>query len=416
MSSHAGLVLLREFAERLGVGELLDEELKVKQREGGHCESEAVLGLSHNLIAGGGCLLDLNVLRGDVGTQQLIGIAKVLAPSTAGEFLRKFDIGDIHDLNRFHLRLQERIRPQQPFECCTLDVDSSIYEQASGRKQGSNKTYNGQIGYHPFFAFWHEAGELVFSHLRSGNAHTSNKAQWCLNQTFKRLPGGLPKKLRADSGFYDHKIIDWLEGQQVIFGISADQTAPVQKLLVEIKEQDWQDLIRYDTAQVAEFRYRPHGWSRPYRYIAKRELRQDKQGKLYFHYHLFVTNDEATPMKDLLSWQLQHADMENLIKEHKSGFALEKLPSASFHANWAYLLIGQLAFNLVAWFKKLILPPQYHRSTLKTIQHQLFNVAGKIVRTARQSFLVIPSDYQYQDVWKFALNKLANFPSLNSYP
>ena len=45
--------------------------------------------------------------------------------------------------------------------------------------------------------------------------------------------------------------------------------------------------------------------------------------------------------------------MENAIKEHKSGFGLEKLPTQKFHANWAYLLIGQLAFNLLAWFKRL---------------------------------------------------------------
>ena len=44
-------------------------------------------------------------------------------------------------------------------------------------------------------------------------------------------------------------------------------------------------------------------------------------------------------------------EMENRIKEHKSGFGLEKLPTQKFHANWAYLLIVQLAFNLVAWFK-----------------------------------------------------------------
>lgn len=416
MSNHAGLVLLQDFVEGLGVGELLDEELKVKQRQRGHQESEAVLGLSYNLIAGGSCLSDLNVLRGDAGTQQVIGLPKVLAPSTAGEFLRKFDMGDIHDLNRFHLRLQERIRPQQDFGCCTLDVDSSVYEQASTRKQGSCKAYNGQIGYHPFFAFWYEAGELVFSHLRRGNAHTSKKAEWCLSQTFKGLPVTLPKKLRADSGLYDHKIISWCEQRQITFGISADHTSPVKELLLAIKEKAWQDLTRYETAQVAEFRYQPIGWSRPYRYVAKRELRQDKQGKLYFHYHLFVTNDETTPMKDLLAWHLQHADMENLIKEHKHGFDLEKLPTASFHANWAYLLIGQLAFNLVAWFKKLILPTPYHRATLKTIQHQLFNVAGKIVHTARQFFLVISSDYLYQDVWKSALAKLALFRSTFSYP
>jgi hypothetical protein len=416
LSNHAGLVLLRDFADRLGVAELLDEEIHVKQRERGHRESEAVLSLSHNLIAGGQCLLDLNVLRGDSGTPQVLGLPSVLAPSTAGDFLRKFDIGDIQDLHRFHRRLQERIRPHQVWETCTLDVDSSIYEQASTRKQGSTKTYTGQTGYHPFLAFWYEASELVFSHLRRGNAHTSKKAEWCLTETFKRLPADVAKKLRADSGFYDHKLVAWCEARHIIFGITADQTAPLKKILVAIPETAWHDLLKYDAAQVSEFRYQPQRWTRLYRYIAKRELREDKHGKLYFHYHVFVTTDEVTPMKDLLAWHLQHADMENLIKEHKHGFELEKLPTRNFHANWAYLLIGQLAFNLVAWFKKLILPSEYHRATLKTIQHQVFNVASKVVHTARQFFLVMSAEYRYQAVWQFALAQLAQFKCASPYP
>ena len=100
--------------------------------------------------------------------------------------------------------------------------------------------------------------------------------------------------------------------------------------------------------------------------------------------------------------------MENAIKEHKSGFGLEKLPTQKFHANWAYLLIGQLAFNLVAWFKRLVLPPSYHRTTVKTIRHHLLNLAGKIVHTARRCFLMISDHYRYQAVWRFAIDRLAH--------
>jgi hypothetical protein len=100
--------------------------------------------------------------------------------------------------------------------------------------------------------------------------------------------------------------------------------------------------------------------------------------------------------------------MENAIKEHKSGFGLEKLPTQKFHANWAYLLIGQIAFNLLAWFKRLVLPPTYHQATIKTIRHQLLNFAGKIVHTARQCFLMLSDRYRYQAVWRFAIGRLAH--------
>ncbi len=87
---------------------------------------------------------------------------------------------------------------------------------------------------------------------------------------------------------------------------------------------------------------------------------------------------------------------------------LEKLPTRLFHANWAYLLIGQLAFNLLAWFKRLVLPSDYHQATAKIIRHHLLNVAGKIVHTARQFFVVISDQYRYQPVWRFAIQQLAS--------
>lgn len=407
LSSHAGVVLLQDFLVRLGLRELIEAELHVKQRERGYPESAAVLRLALNVVLGGSCLSDLNVLRGDPGTQALLEWTQVLAPTTAGEYLRKFHMGRIWDLQRLVARAQARVRPQQKVPRCTLDADSSIYEQASTNKQGASKAYNGEVGYHPLFVFWEETGELVFSHLRRGSAHTARNAVWALRETLKRVPAGIPVDLRTDSGFYMGAVVALCEERQMRFAITADQTAPVRALIAALPETAWQDLEKYAVAQVAEFHYRPTGWAKRYRYVVKREVRQDKHGPLVWHDHVFVTNDPTTPAADLLTWHLQHANVENHIKEHKSGFSLEKLPTQSFHANWAYLLIGQLAFNLIAWFKQLVLPATYQRRTLKTIRHQLLNVAGKIVHSARQFFLVLSDEYRYQEVWRFALNQLA---------
>ena len=100
LSSHAGMAVLQGFIEQLGVAEVLDTELKVKRRERGYAESESVLGLAHNLILGGECLSDLNVVRGDPGTQQLLGAERFIAPTTASEFLQEVDIGDIRYVPR----------------------------------------------------------------------------------------------------------------------------------------------------------------------------------------------------------------------------------------------------------------------------------------------------------------------------
>jgi hypothetical protein len=408
LTSHAGTVLLHDFAQRLGLARLLDEELRVKVRKRGYGEGQAISGLVYNLILGGEHLSDLEVLRGDPGTHELLEAETILAPTTAGEFLRKFDIGDVQDLQRVHWQLQQQVRPHQQTTTCTIDLDSSIYEQASSSKEGSTKAYNGEVGYHPLFAFWAEEGELLFSHLRRGSAHTARNVVWFLRETRKRVPATAAKKLRADSGFYSKAVVKWCEAEGFTFTITADQTAPLLEAITALPERCWHPVPEYDLAEVAELRYQPTGWPQPYRYVVKREVAETKAGELYWKYHVTVTNEEGLSAREVVVWHCQHAAMENAIKEHKSGFGLEKLPTQKFHANWAYLLIGQLAFNLVAWFKRFVLPARYQRATIKTIRHHLLNLAGKIVHTARRCFLMISDQYRYQMVWHVAMQRLAH--------
>jgi len=250
--------------------------------------------------------------------------------------------------------------------------------------------------------------ELLFSHLRRGSAHTARNAVWFLRHTRKRVPTGMTLKLRADSGFYSKAVVEWCEREGGTFAITADQPQTLLQAITALPEPYGQPLPEYALSEVAQLRYPPVGWARSYRYVLKRELAEKKTGELYWKYHAVGTNDDGQPAPTIMVWHLQHADMANAIKEHKSGFGLEKLPTQKFHANWAYLLMGQIAFNLVAWFKRLVLPPTYHRATLKTIRHHLLHLAGKIVHTARRGFLVLSACYHYQGVWQFAMKRLAS--------
>jgi hypothetical protein len=182
LTSHMGTVLLHDFAQRLGVTRLLEEKLEVKVRERGYGEGQAIGGLIYKVVLGGEHLRDLDVLRSDRDTQELLEVEGILAPTTAGEFLRKFDIGDVQDLQHVHWRLQQQVRPHQQALTGTIDLDSSLYEQASTRKEGSMKAYNGERGYHPLFASWAEEGEVFFSHLRRGSAHTARNVGWFLRE------------------------------------------------------------------------------------------------------------------------------------------------------------------------------------------------------------------------------------------
>jgi len=411
LTAHAGIVLVRDLIDRLGVPQLLDEEIHVKQRERGYPEAENILSLCWNSLLGGNCLLDLNVLRSDPGLPQLLGVESILAPTTAGEFLRAFDLGDLTDLQRVNRLIAARVRPLQKSTRLTIDLDPSLYAQCSQRKEGSRMNYKGEVGYYPLFAFWAEEKELLQTHLLRGNARAAPKAVWFLQQALRQAPPDLPRFLRADSEFYTWELIEFCETHDFTYAITADQTQGLKHALTDLPEEVWK---RYATGlQVAELSFAPSGRA-AHRYIAKRQRLFNKKNKQHqWRYHVVITNDRKRSPKKVMQWALGRCRVENLIKEHKNDFGFEKMPTQKYHANWAWLLIGQLAWNLLAWFNRCCLPAPCHKLTLGTLRHRLLNVAGKIVHQSRQLFLVLSKENLFRDWWEFALKQLAQFQPIS---
>ena len=123
LTSHAGLVLVRELAGRLGAGGLLDR-VRVKKRSRGYSPAQAILGLCEMLIAGGECLDDVALLRAD-SAQELLRGQGLPEPTTLGRFLRRFSLGHIAQLNRALDELFARVHPLLDRETVTLDLDAT---------------------------------------------------------------------------------------------------------------------------------------------------------------------------------------------------------------------------------------------------------------------------------------------------
>ena len=239
-----------------------------------------------------------------------------------------------------------------------------------------------------------------------GNARAITRAEWFLTEVLRRIPPEKKRFLRADSEFYEWDFIELCEAEQITYAITADQTKQMKAQVAAVPERGWRHFA--GAAQVAEFVYAPTRRA-AHRYIVKGSPATDAAGAFCWTYHVVVTNDRRRSAKRVLKWFYQRCAMENLIKEHKHDFGLEKLPSQRFQANWAWLLMGQLAWNIVAWFKRLCLPQHCHTQTVKTLRHRVLNVAGKIVHQSRQLFLVLSEEYRFRDLWSFALNRLVRF-------
>ncbi len=397
LTSHAGLVLVRELVGRLGFGELLNR-VTVKKRSRGYSPAQAILGLCETLIAGGECLDDVALMRGD-SAQELLRGHGLPEATTLGRFLRRFSLGHIGQLNRALDEVFARVHPLLDRETATLDLDATYIEHHGlvGSRQGTRGTYKGKVCWHPLLCFVGETGEWLHAKLRNGHAGASTGATRFLGECLRRLPVGARLFLRADEGFWGQDFFADCERRQITYAVGAPLIASVRSRIGETAEGDWQPSCYREDSEVVSFRWRPKSWKQERRFVVRRDpVEAGQQLTLEgreWHYWALVTNDQERSADELERWHRAKANLENQIKEAKLGLGLDNLPCKSFEANWAYLLVTLLAFNLLAWLKLLALPEDERTSYAKRLRFRFIAVAGSVGRSGRQLVLRLSAGY-----------------------
>ncbi len=397
MTAHAGLVLVRELAAALGVAELLDQ-LTVKKRARGYSPAQQVLALCETLIAGGECLDDAGLLRGDRAQEQLRGYA-VPDPTTLGRFLASFNLGHLRQFDRALDRLFVRVHPLLARETVTLDLDATLVEHHGpvGSRQGARGTYTGKIAWHPLLCFVSETGEWVHGKLRHGHAAASRGSARFVGECLDRVPAGVPVYLRADEGFWGQDFFAECERRQITYAVGAPQIASVKARISEIPAGEWRPSSYRAGSEVASFDWQPTTWKQARRFVVRRDPipagEQLRLGESDYHYYVLVTNDHDRTADELESWHRAKANVENRIKEAKLGLGLDNLPCHGFHANWAYLLCTLLAYNLLCWLKLLALPAGERVSYAKRLRFRFINIAATVGRSGRRLILRLAGGY-----------------------
>jgi len=188
-------------------------------------------------------------------------------------------------------------------------------------------------------------------------------------------------------------------------------TDPLSAQIQALPEEAWTP-FRDKGDEVAEFLYKGTSYDHPRRIVVKRKIIDTDDGGqcLFvfpeFRHHAVVTNDEEWSPQEVMDFALKRASMENYLKQLEYELSLDKFPCDSFHANWAYLLIGILAYNLAVWMKAYILPEEYRGVTLKTLRYRLIHVAGQVIESGRRLWLGLKRGYTYISDFREALRRL----------
>ena len=411
--ANAGVLLPAVLAGRLGLQALIDQAVDLGERPGAANPGRKVMSMVSAMCLGADCIEDCDVLRSGQ-TRAVLG-HQVSAPSTLGTFLRAFTFGHVRQLDRV---LAESVRRAWaagagPGDARVIvDVDSFVGEVYGYEKQGAGYGYTHKRGYHPIVATRAGTGEVLHIRARKGSAHTARGVLRFVEELIARVQraGATgPMLLRADSGFWNNKLMARLHATGWTYSIGITQQAPVKTAIATIPEEDWQTLAEYPEGGEAQIAQTTLGATRM---IVRRTRLVGEQAELWpdWRHHAFLTN--STDQLELVEAEhRQHAVVELAIRELKDQ-ALAHFPSGKFLANAAWTVIAALAHNLLRWTTVIGLPNTVI-PTARTVRRRLLTVPGRITRTARQLTLRMPASWPWELAFLTALERLRALPAVS---
>jgi len=392
-----GLGLIVQLVKHIGLAKAIDDGLHLLKRHKPYHESDHVLNMTYNIVTGGRCLENLEQRRQDVCYLDALDVWRIPDSTTEGDFLRRFEESDVEGLMDLINRVRQKVWKQQSpsmRRLALIDVDGTISPTQGEQKEKADFSYNGKWGYAPLVLTLANTQEVLFIANRPGNRPSHDNAfHWIKKSVDLVRAGDFEKiRLRGDTAFSVTSQFDYWTDSDVefVFGIDSQPTfvnrakdlpksawsalkrSPEKRgqtprfkgrNLLEEKVEE-REYIHYRLAgeSIAEIAYKPRKAKRVYRMIVLRKLINVKKGQQRLEdeiqYRFYVTNVPVRKLSavDVVFQNNARCHQENIIKEIKHGVHATQMPSKGFVANWAYMVIGTLAWNLKIWLGLMLAP------------------------------------------------------------
>ena len=410
--SDAGIALVATLAERLGIEALVGRFVVLRRdRPGAANAGRKLMALIYAMLLGADWIDDCELLRAG-RTRRLLG-GWLPAPSTLGTFLRAFTFGHVRQLDRLLAETLTRawaVGAGPGEDRLVIDVDSFIGEVHGYKKQGVGFGYTKKRGYHPMLASRADTGEVLHVRLRKGQAASPRGVLRFADELIARVEragaSGV-KLLRADSAFWNKKLIARLQQAGWQYSISVRLQFWVKDAIAAIPEPDWQPLADYPEDGQAQISQTIVGQQR---LVVRRTRLVSAQAELWpdWRYFAFLTN-RTEPLEVVEAEHRQHAVVELTIRDLKDQ-ALAHFPSGQFNANSAWTVIAAIAHNLTRWTSVIGLPGQTVRAA-RTLRRRLLSIPGRLTRTARTWTLHLPARWPWQQDFINALARIRALPA-----
>lgn len=392
----SGMVFMKKLLDRTSIlTELISCDLPEQGSNRGYSPIQLITCFLVSVWCGANRFEHLEISRFDDVLRRIFGFKQMAGHKAYQRYFSKFSIATNQ---KIFTKLSRWFFSQVRLDNYTLDVDSTVltrYGTQQGAKRGYNPKKPGRNSHHPLLAFVDECKMVANFWLRSGDSFTTNNFMSFLQDTISRLQGKKISLLRADSGFYDSSIFDYLEGESINYIVVARHYHTIQRKIACL--ESWWNLD--DGLQITESTYQSDLWEKPRRLIVVRQQIQKrpkatgKQLSLFkeegiyqdYRYSCYITNLDFSAQ---VVWNLYkgRADCENRIKELKADFGFDSFNMQDFAATEAALNFVVIAYNLMSLFKQAVLQTNTLHQ-LKTLRYKIFAIGGYITRSGNQRLL-----------------------------
>lgn len=394
---YGGMGAMQKLVKRLDLDDAINNRLHLFKIHNPYFESDHVLNIAYNILCNGECLEDIERLRNDEVYLDAVNADRIPDPTTAGDFCRRFEAGNVEELqdviNEVRLKVWKQQDPEF-FDEAIIDADGTIVPTTGECKEGMDLSYKSIWGYHTLVVSLANTGEPLYLVNRSGSCKSSEQAAQYLDKSAELCRQGGFKKIRfrGDTDFSQTQYLDGWDDENITFVFGMKAMPNLVEIAENLSEAAWNSLvrppkyivkteprekpvnvkeqivkergyenIRLQSEEVAEFAYSPVKCHKSYRVVVLRKnLSIEKGDDVLFddiRYFFYITNDRKVSKASIVREANARCNQENLIEQLKNGVNAMRVPVDGLVSNWAYMVMASLAWNLKAWYA-LLLPTQ----------------------------------------------------------